>query len=551
VAVFNGTCSSNCSPTISADINVAGVRITSSYAGTITQNAGVNITLGASGWSQIGGTFAGGNSTVSLSGPFVLAGGSYTATSGTTSVGGNWSVFNSPTFSGHSGLLYFGSSSIIIPGSVHYSNATFGGFLGSFNLSGGTMYIDGALNLNSTSASPPSYLDSGTLMVGGDVTASNYGVFGNAVIQLTGKVTGQTVTGVSTAAVPSLVIATGTNNVTLSGSLPLAGLTVTSVGTLTTTGSTLSFSSSAVITPGTAHYNNVTFGGYTANFSLGGATMYIDGSLSLNSTTSSPTSNIDSGTLMVGGDVTASNYGMIGSATIQLTGKVTGQTVTGISTSSFPSLVIATGTNNVTLSGSLSLAGLTVTSVGTLTTTGSTLIFSSSAVITPGTAHYNNVTFGGFVASFSLGGGTMNIDGTLTLTSTSLSPPSSLDSGTLALAGNLTTANYGVIGNAQLKFKGATNQTATLAGGTSLPTGNVTLALTGGASLILGANLTAWNNAGQTVSATSGNINMAGYALTSNSLSLNGNTVTKNGGVLTVNGSVAGTGSLFGGTVAP
>jgi hypothetical protein len=46
-------------------------------------------------------------------------------------------------------------------------------------------------------------------------------------------------------------------------------------------------------------------------------------------------------------------------------------------------------------------------------------------------------------------------------------------------------------------------------------------------------------------------IDMAGFALTVKSLSLNGTVVTKGGGVLTVNGSVAGTGSLFGGTVNP
>jgi hypothetical protein len=44
---------------------------------------------------------------------------------------------------------------------------------------------------------------------------------------------------------------------------------------------------------------------------------------------------------------------------------------------------------------------------------------------------------------------------------------------------------------------------------------------------------------------------MSGYALTVPGLSLNSNTLTKGGGILTVNSVVAGTGSLYGGTVAP
>jgi hypothetical protein len=53
------------------------------------------------------------------------------------------------------------------------------------------------------------------------------------------------------------------------------------------------------------------------------------------------------------------------------------------------------------------------------------------------------------------------------------------------------------------------------------------------------------------ISVTSGSVNMAGFNLTTKTLSLGSNTLTKNGGVLTVNGTVVGTGSLYGGTVNP
>lgn len=550
VAVFDNTCSANCSPSINVNINVSGVRVHTGYSGTITQGAGFTITLGTKGWTQLGGTFSGGNSSISSTGAITLAGGSFTSTSGNFTASSNWTISNSPTFNTNSGTLVFNGANTITPGSVHYNNVTFSSSGATHSLNGGTMLIDGLLSLAST-ATTSSLINSGTLKAYGNVTASSYGSMGNATLQVAGNAAGQTIAGITSANIPTLDIAAGTNNVTLSGTLLLAGsYSVTSVGTLTTTGSTLIFNGGGTITPGATHYNHVTFTGFVKTYELGGATMHIDGTLTLASISSSPPCTINAGTLMAHGDVVTSNNGQQGTAIVQLAGNAAGQTITGTSSAGIPNLTIDAGTNNVTFNGTVWVRGIyTLTSVGTLTTTGSTLTLTGGGTITPGSVHYNNVTFASYVSSYSLGNGTMYIDGTLSLASTSMSPPGSINSGIFMIYGNVVASSFGAIGNAQIQFAGNTPQTMTAGASANLPTGNVTVNITGG-TLNLGSNVS-WNNTGQTLSVNSGGVNMTGYNLTVKSLNLNGNTVTKGGGTLTVNGSVAGTGGLYGGTVNP
>jgi hypothetical protein len=682
VAVFESTCASNCSPNITANMSVAGVRMATGYAGTITQNAGFTITVGTSGWVQIAGIFTGGNSAITLSGPYVLSGGTYTATSGTLTTSKNWTVNNTATFNANSGTLsmfatltmspgsghynnvifagctpvsyslnnetlnvdgtlsfaptcgsatinsgaimtygnisssaggasgsavitvagnpagqtitgaanaYFpnlvidtgtnpvtlsgdiwmsgnltmtsvgtftttGStvrlrnSLVFTPGAVHYNNIEFAGCTAVFSLNNGTLNIDGTLSLAPTCGSAT--INSGAIMAYGNISSSTgSGASGSVVITVAGNPAGQTITGVTSAYFPNLVIDTGTNPVTLSGDIWMSGnLTMTSVGTFTTTGSTVRLRNSLVFTPGAVHYNNIEFAGCTAVFSLNNGTLNVDGTLSLAPTCGSGT--INSGVIMAYGNISSSGGGASGSVVITVAGNAAGQTITGVTSAYFPNLVIDAGVNPVTLSGTVKLAkNFTMTSVGTFTTTGSTLYFSNSTAITitPGTVHYGDVTFGG-CGSYDLSGGSMNIDGNLSLTA--WCSGSTINSGTLNAYGNVSSISFWTNGSAALQFLGSNSITLTVGSSKLLPTGNITVALTGGASLIL-ASAVSWNSAGQTTTVTSGSIDMAGFALTAKSLVLSGTTVTKTGGVLTVNGSVAGTGSLFGGTVNP
>ncbi len=87
IATFDGTCASNCSPTVNVAISVAGINMAADYAGTITQSTTNAITVGSSHWVQASGTFTGGSGAITVNGTFTLSGGTFTSTTGTLQVG--------------------------------------------------------------------------------------------------------------------------------------------------------------------------------------------------------------------------------------------------------------------------------------------------------------------------------------------------------------------------------------------------------------------------------------------------------------------------------
>lgn len=573
-ALFNSICSSNCSPTLGANMSVGGIRMETGYGGTITQSSTYTITIGAYGYVQKAGTFLGSSSAAAITqtGRFALTGGTFQSTSGSYNFNSgalSYVVSGSPTFTANSGTMVFGASTTITPGTVTYNHVNFNGWSGIINFaSGSTMTINGDLTMGS-SGGVQMYL--GTLAVAGNVSTNNSTYQGNTTaVKLTGNPAGQTITtGASTSPVANLELATGANPVTFSGVVYLMrNYTVTSVGTVTTTGSTVVFgsnSSLSVLNPGSIAYNNVSFFGYSASYDLNANTLTVNGDLTLGcgGCGGSDAPTINNGTINVAGNVTTTsttpNPGVTGSAWVRMVGNASGQTITSSSSlwNGVPNLEIAAGANNVTFGSKVWITGsYKVTSVGSLTTAGSTLYldaFSSgvTSVIEPGTYTYNNVILYDVWAgsTFNLNGGTMNIGGNLTIGATGYFVK--INNGTVNLSKNFTTHGHASNGGSMLlNFVGSTDQTVTATSGGGFSSGNVTVNTTAGANLVL-ASAASFNNVGQTFTVTAGGVTMAGYALTLKSLSLNSTTVTKGGGTLTVNGSVVGTGSLYGGTIAP
>jgi hypothetical protein len=332
--------------------------------------------------------------------------------------------------------------------------------------------------------------------------------------------------------------------------------TVNSVGTFTTTGSTLTLSgvgSTYPIKTGSETYNNVSLSSQNTTYNLGGSTMNVAGDLSISNNGSGGT--INSGTFAVAGNVTSTGPGTFsGTGTIQLTGNASGQTVSTPSGGSVAGLTMNAGTNTVTLSGTVMVRGsYIVTSVGTLVTTGSTLYFvgnCTNITITPGNYTYNNVTFGGACATYSLGGSTMTIAGDLTFGTTTYANP--INSGTLAVSGNIIGVSGSYTGGSVgIRLEGTGDQTITSAA-TVLPAGPVTVNKSSG-NVILASNF----SQSSTWTLTTGTIYMSGYSFTLSGLALSGNTIhlkdtgaTSSAGVLKVNGTTYGIGSYLGGTVA-
>lgn len=121
VAVFNATCSSNCSPTIAAAASVRGIRMEAGYTGTITQGSGATINIGSMGMLQYGGNFVGADADVILSGgPLIVTSGTFTSTSASLKFvdsRGGYSTFdtfvvtNPSSFFHNNGLVWFHISS--------------------------------------------------------------------------------------------------------------------------------------------------------------------------------------------------------------------------------------------------------------------------------------------------------------------------------------------------------------------------------------------------------------------------------------------------------
>lgn len=210
----------------------------------------------------------------------------------------------------------------------------------------------------------------------------------------------------------------------------------------------------------------------------------------------------------------------------------TGGTLTLIGTIAFSnSLTYVSGTVN---------AGTSSVSFGTSN------YWDSGIAVNIGSVHLNNVLFNIYNASRPVTiTGTLYVDGNL-----SFDGGNGLSGGTIEVQGNTNFITDYAGNNSLITFSGNNAQTITVGASGHTTSGNWTVAKSGG-SLTLASNVLI-NSASQSLSITTGSLDMAGYNFTiGNSLSLSANTLTKNAGVLTVNGVVAGTGSLFGGTVAP
>ena len=234
VAIFNATSVKDA--TIDVAINVAGIDIQAGYTGTITQPAGITVTVGASGYVQAAGTFSGGDSTIDINGPFTLSGGSFTATSGTIIAKGDW-TYVAGTLTAGSGTVNFGGNGGTISGSHTLNNVTFDTGSGANRTwtiaAGTTLTVDGTLTLdNSTSNSI--FLDTGTIAAQGDIAVDSENYAGTATILINGS-GDQTFTGSSTFApngLPNVEINKPSGTLTLVGTIPVAKNWTYTAGTI-------------------------------------------------------------------------------------------------------------------------------------------------------------------------------------------------------------------------------------------------------------------------------------------------------------------------------
>lgn len=303
VASFDGTCVSNCSPTVNVSLSgataPAGINMASDYAGTITQSSTFTITVGASNWVQAGGTFTGGSGAITINGTLTISGGTFTSTTGTLTISGTASsaatLFTHTaggTFNHNNGTVYFYSDyhSFGFGGTYTVDVATsetFNNFTVQINRNGGNLVVTAGdtLIVLGTLTHTEGKINTGTLEVRGNVVLGNSNTYGGGTATISFLIEGdQTITGGSDGFTAALNINKPSGTVSASGSFSITGLTLSS-GTFTSTTGTLTINGTASSTltllthtaGGTFNHNNGTVYFYSAYSSLGsGGTYTVD-----------------------------------------------------------------------------------------------------------------------------------------------------------------------------------------------------------------------------------------------------------------------------------
>ena len=450
IANFDGTSSKNVTVNVAA--NVSGISIGGGYGGTITQNAGIALTVGASGYNQGAGTFSGGTAAMTVNGPFTLTAGSFSPTAGTMSVSGNFTR-SGGSFTAPAGTVSFGGGAATIDagGPQTLNNVTFAAGAKAI-AAGTTLTVGGGLTLTAGSLT-----GSGTVAAQGGLSQSAAYGGGTATLRIDGA-GAQTFTGAATATtgnLPPLVIDKPSGTLSLIGTIRSANGWTYTAGTLDPTGSTVVFAGGTV--SGSHDLGAVVIRGTTTL--AGGTTLGVTAGLTLTSGNLNGT-----GVLAARGDVSQASTMGAGTASLRIDG-AGAQTFTGAATTAagnLPPLIIDKPAGTLSLAGTIRTASGWTYLAGTVDPGTSTVVFAGGTV-----TGSHALAAVDFRASTAIAAGTtLTVGGGLTLTAGSLT-----GSGTVAAQGGLSqSAAYGG-GTATLRIDGAGAQTFT--GAATATTGNL------------------------------------------------------------------------------
>jgi hypothetical protein len=166
-ATFNGTSTHNSTVDEGFAGSIATVKINAGYTGTISLARSLAVTTSL---TQATGTFTAGSQALTLK-TFTLTGGSFTASSGTTSLSGTLKISGSPSFNANGGTVSFNGTS---SASLSCNNVTFN--LVTIASTAGTKTVGSdcslPLGLNPTTGSGGSIALNGTLSGSGTLTTS-------------------------------------------------------------------------------------------------------------------------------------------------------------------------------------------------------------------------------------------------------------------------------------------------------------------------------------------------------------------------------------------
>ncbi len=261
---FDSTCTS-CNATIDVNAGITSLSLDSSYTGILTQGSGKTLTTSGS-FTIAGGTFVGGDSTISVagtSGGFSQTGGVFTPTAGTFSVLRDFS---------YTGGTFNGSGKSISLGGFNNQNGTFS-CNGNFNASTSISSVAIVKTINSTFT-----LASGCTLTADMNSSSGSTITINGTLNTTGNwSSGDVVVNNGTISVPSSTWSS-VGSLTQNGTISLANVTsFTSGGINNTTTTTLPSATSLTL-------NGDFTNGAGAFFSYAGTSFTVKGNWTQNGT---------------------------------------------------------------------------------------------------------------------------------------------------------------------------------------------------------------------------------------------------------------------------
>jgi hypothetical protein len=366
----------------------------------------------------------------------------------------------------------------------------------------------------------------------------------DAIIDISVFITGWTITAGYTGTITAQANLTNNGAFTQNGgTLDLGATTMTHKGDWTYTAGTVNAGTSTVtfdngtqdqtVNAGSMAFNNVTIAKDTTDLT---GTIDVNGNLTL-------TSVANIGTIAVAGNVTTTDTSVSGSGTILLDGN-DAQTLGG--TGELPNVTINKPAGTLTIQGTIEVTGNWTYTAGTVNAGTSTVIFDNGTqgqTVNAGAMAFNNVTIDKSTTDLTVSG-TMDVNGNLTITSVN-----AINTGTIAVAKNVTSTDTEVAGTATLLFDGTGAQTLGASGGTGeLP--NVTINKASGTLTIQDTIEISgdWTHTAGTVDAGTSmvaftNVNQ-GQTVSAGAMSFNNLTIGKGTTTLTANGTMGLNGNL-------
>jgi hypothetical protein len=542
------SCTVNCSPLISSNLDIDTIRMRSDYSGTLTQSAGV--TINAKFFVQTGGTFSGGNQAITVANSFNLAGGAFTSTSGTFTLSGiaKATMAAGSIFNHNAGL--FQHSINDATSDWNYTNSpVFNNYTVSSGC-GGTITLSGSLTVNGMltfTSGCGMGLNGGTIYAKGNVTTNTDGIQGTASLYINGA-TNQTITGTggSFPRLPNTFIASTGGTVFLVGNILPNDWSYVS-GNIDAGTSHIQFrdiNRLQTFTPGNSvnYYAISWLGSCNSGFQLVG-TLNVLGTLEFGG---GCPAGVNGGTINAKGNVSVKNQGGSGSVQILVNGS-SNQTIDGdAGFTLIPKLEIASTGGVVSITNKIKIFyGFTYTN-GTVNAAASSIeIYDGGALnaIIPGSVDFQDVTWTGSCNGGMTLTGRMIIKGTMTMGGPC---PAVVNGGTMELYGNVILNNGD--GNVQLIFTGPSTTLSGTAAYT--PTGDVTIQKSFSRTLTLLSNMRFSGSTQKFISNGLTDIYMNGYNLTLKELKLS-TTIYKQGGILTVDGAPIPAGPYDSGNIDP